>query len=292
MPGAPDPLYVRARKTLLDAADALAAHLDAVVLVGAQAIYVHTGEADLVDSTLGSVPEYTTDADLSLNPIELSDSPLVAELMTAGGFSAGEHPGEWHSADGVRVDLMVPEAVAGAGSRGARLGPHGKRVARRAKGLEGALVDRDRRTLVSLDPTDERSVVMNVAGPGALLVAKIHKIADRAETEVPSRIKDKDALDVLRLLQATETADLAGRIALLARSEPCSTVTAEALDHLPRLFGRAEGAGTDMAVRAAGVNADAEVIAASMTVLVTDLLATLGELAVENPGTDPGFALG
>ena len=292
MPGAPDPLYVRARKTLLDAADALAAHLDAVVLVGAQAIYVHAGDADLVDSTLGSVPEYTTDADFSLDPAALGDSPLVAELMAVCGFSAGEHPGEWHSADGVRVDLMVPEALAGAGSRGARLGPHGKRVARRAKGLEGALVDRNRQALVSLDPADNRSVVMNVAGPGALLVAKIHKIADRAETETPRRIKDKDALDVLRLLQATETADLAGRIVLLARSEPCATVTAEALDHLPRLFGRADSAGTEMAISAAGVNADAEVIAASMTVLVSDLLATLDELAVEMPGRGPGVSLG
>ena len=35
MPGDPDPQYVRARSTLLDATDALAAHLDAVVLVGA-----------------------------------------------------------------------------------------------------------------------------------------------------------------------------------------------------------------------------------------------------------------
>ena len=290
MSGAPDPLYVLARKALLDAADALAAHLDAVVLVGAQAIYVHAEEADLLDSTLGSVPEYTTDADFSLNPIALGDSPLVTELMAAGGFSAGEQPGEWHSADGVRVDLMVPEALAGAGSRGARLGPHGKRVARRAKGLEGALVDRDRRTLVSLDPADDRLVAVNVAGPGALLVAKIHKIAERAEA--PGRIEDKDALDVLRLLQATGTADLASRIALLGRSEPCATVTAEALDHLSRLFSRADSAGTEMAVRAAGVNADAGVIAASLTVLVSDLLAALSELAVETPGHDPGFALG
>ena len=137
MAGVPDPLYARARTALLDAADALATHLDSVVLVGAQAIYLHTGEADLADSTYGSVPEYTTDADFSLNPMALGDRPLVAELMAAGGFSPGEQPGEWHSADDVRVDLMVPEALAGAGSRGARLGPHGKRAARRAKGLEG-----------------------------------------------------------------------------------------------------------------------------------------------------------
>ena len=90
MPGAPDLLYVRARKTLLNAAGALAAHIDAVVLVGAQAIYVHAGEADLDDSTFGAIPEYTTDADFSLNPVALRDSPLVAELMISAGFSAGE----------------------------------------------------------------------------------------------------------------------------------------------------------------------------------------------------------
>lgn len=47
MPGAPDPLYVAARRTLLDALDAVREHLEAVILVGAQAVYVHTGEGDL-----------------------------------------------------------------------------------------------------------------------------------------------------------------------------------------------------------------------------------------------------
>ena len=37
MSGGPDPLYVRARAALLDAAEALAEQLDAFVLVGAQA---------------------------------------------------------------------------------------------------------------------------------------------------------------------------------------------------------------------------------------------------------------
>ena len=50
MSGVPDPLYVLARKALLDAVDALAAHLDAVVLVGAQAVYVH---AELVEWARG-----------------------------------------------------------------------------------------------------------------------------------------------------------------------------------------------------------------------------------------------
>lgn len=87
MSGGPDPLYVRARIALLDAADALAEQLDAVVLVGAQAIYLHTGNADFATA------EYTTDADFCVAPPDLSDAPLLAELLGARGFSLGEHPG-------------------------------------------------------------------------------------------------------------------------------------------------------------------------------------------------------
>ena len=58
----PDPLYVRARAALLDAVEALGIHRDAIVLVGAQAIYLHTGAADL------AVAEYTTDADFAVRP--------------------------------------------------------------------------------------------------------------------------------------------------------------------------------------------------------------------------------
>ena len=106
-PGEPDPLYVLARTALLDALDALEPHLDAVVLVGAQAIYVHAGDADL------TVAEHTTDADFSLSPADLTDRPLLADLLAAGGFTPREHPGEWLSPNGVYIDMMVPEALAG-----------------------------------------------------------------------------------------------------------------------------------------------------------------------------------
>ncbi len=62
MSGAPDPLYVRARAALLDAADALAAHLHAIVLVGAQAVYVHTGEADPGEDISDPAPTTTRSA--------------------------------------------------------------------------------------------------------------------------------------------------------------------------------------------------------------------------------------
>ena len=41
------PEYVAARRVLLDALAALEDHLDNLVLVGAQAVYQHTGETDL-----------------------------------------------------------------------------------------------------------------------------------------------------------------------------------------------------------------------------------------------------
>lgn len=74
---------------------------------------------------------------------------------------------------------------------------------------------------------------MWVAGPGALLVAKIHKIAERVDHN--DRVRDKDALDVLRLLRATDTEQLAIRLRALQKDDLAASVTTEALDALPRL---------------------------------------------------------
>jgi hypothetical protein len=80
----------------------------------------------------------------------------------------------------VPVDLIVPEAAStGEGRRGARLGPHGNRAARRAVGLEAALVDHSPITISALDRADARVMTAEVAGPAALIVAKAHKINDR-----------------------------------------------------------------------------------------------------------------
>ena len=47
MPGDPDPLYIAARGVLLDALQALGLQRDAIILVGAQAVYLHTGAIEL-----------------------------------------------------------------------------------------------------------------------------------------------------------------------------------------------------------------------------------------------------
>lgn len=259
----PDPLYVRARTALLDAVEALQVHLDAVVLVGAQAICLHTGDADLATA------EYTTDADFSVSPTDLADVPLIGDLLASRGFTPQDQPGRWLSPDGIFVDIMVPEALGGPGSRGARLGPHGKQAARRVKGLEGSLIDRERHTISALEPSDDRQVSMWVAGPGALFVAKVHKIAERVDRN--DRVRDKDALDVLRLLRAMDTDDLAGRLRSLADDDLAGPVTKEAIGLVPELFDNEQSDGVKMAVRAAGEGEDPATIAGSLVALSNDL---------------------
>lgn len=104
-------LLVRARSVLLDAVDALAEQKNSVVLIGAQAVYLHTGSLNI------ALAEATKDADLALDPRLLVDDPLIEAAMAAAGFyqDAGGQLGAWLSVDGIPVDLMVPESLAGAG---------------------------------------------------------------------------------------------------------------------------------------------------------------------------------
>jgi hypothetical protein len=276
MSGAPDPQYVVARSVLLDALDALGAQRQAVILVGAQAVYLHTGAVEL------AVAAFTTDADLTLDPALLQPAPEIESAMTAAGFHRGNRVGAWvvsRDIDGtptnVEVDLMVPEAVGGGGSRAARLVGHAQHVARKARGLEAALIDKRTTLLAALDAADRRSFTVAAAGPAALIVSKMHKIRERLEERAQRRLDDKDALDVLRLLQATATAPLAATFVQLLRADVSKTVTDEALKALKELFTNARAVGAQMAVRSAGALAAPDEIAGSCAALASDLLAAI-----------------
>jgi hypothetical protein len=271
-----DPLYLVARAVLLDALDAIGEQRDAVVLVGAQAIYLHTGDTDI------AVPAFTTDSDLAIEPARLKAEPKLAQAMLSAHFRLGIQPGSWLCERSVRgvpttipVDLMVPEAVAGAGRRAARLGDHGDRVGRRARGLEGALVDHQSLRLGSLDPEDRRTFDIRVAGPSALLVAKLHKLAERNQEPEAKRLNDKDALDVLRILRAIPTKALAGGLGRLRADSLSGEVTREAIAHLGTLFGSVPAAGTQMVIRATERLEDPVEIARSCELLTTELLDAL-----------------
>ena len=75
-----DELYVLARRVLLDALEALGPHRDAIVLVGAQAVYLRVGEADL------AVAPFTTDGDLAIDPAILGEIPPLEQALMGAGF--------------------------------------------------------------------------------------------------------------------------------------------------------------------------------------------------------------
>jgi hypothetical protein len=262
-----DETSVEARRVLLDALIALEDHRAAIVVVGAQAVYLRTSDLDLRASA------FTTDADLALDLRQLGPSPTIGEAMEKASFhldpalrSHTRGPGQWWTPvtigdvqDETSVDLLVPMSDAPpGGSRGVRLPGHGKHATRKVTGLEPALRDNGQLAVASLDPRDDRTVLVRVAGSAALLVAKAFKIADRADaTEGSSRLRDKDAADVYRLLVSTPQAQLVTTFSDLIQHQGTADVTLEGLAHLRTLFGRRSATGVRMA-RAALVGAVAE----------------------------------
>lgn len=268
-------LIVEARAALLDALDALIGHRDAVVVIGAQAVYLHTHEAPV------ALAEATKDSDIAVDPRTLAGQPLLEEAMRAAGFTLDEQdgqPGMWISPDGLPVDLMVPEALAGVGGRrGARIPPHGRRATRRATGLEAAVVDHRPMVIAALTPEDGRTHMANVASPAALLVAKLHKVADREGMR--DRLADKDAHDIYRLLAAVPSEEFAEPLSRLRDDRLAGSVTRRAIDDLARLFADGPDAlGSSMAGRAEYGIGDPDVVSASVAALSQDLLGSLQRL--------------
>lgn len=273
-----DDVYVAARRVLLDALEAVGPHRVAVTLVGAQTVYLRVGDADI------AVAPATTDGDLALNPEDLGAAPPLERLLRAGGFERRRGDdgsplvGVWARtvdlATGApaTVDLLMPETVAtAAGRRAARLDGHETGTVLKVPGLESALVDSDTMPVAALEATDERRFDIPVAGPAALLVAKVHKIVDRHER--PSRLEDKDALDVFRLLRGTPTEEMARRLSLVLSDTRSADSARVAIADFPSLFAQPGGSGVQMALRAtAGLMAAAEVTA-SLVALARDLSA-------------------
>ncbi|MFI6451424.1 hypothetical protein ACIBF6_07685 [Streptosporangium amethystogenes] len=246
-----------------------------MIVIGAQAIYLRTAGSPV------ALAETTKDSDLALDPRRLDDDPLVEKSMSSAGFYrnlADEQPGAWLNSEGIPVDLMVPEALAGPGSkntRGARIPPHDRRAARRARGLEACLVDNAVMEIGALDETDPRTYQTRVAGPAALLVAKLHKIAERVT--VPHRLNDKDAHDAYRILIDVDTAELAAAFEGLRHDSVSRETTDQAIEFLTDLFAIGPDAlGASMAGRAEEGIGEPETVALSASLLAADLVQLLG----------------
>ena len=97
-----DDLLKESRGALLDALEALHEHSDSVIVIGAQAIYLHTGAADV------PLAEFTKDSDLALDSRSLAGNPLIEDLMQRAEFRLDPisgQPGAWLSPRGIPVDL-------------------------------------------------------------------------------------------------------------------------------------------------------------------------------------------
>ena len=219
-------VLIDSREALLDAVEALSSHSDAIILVGAQAVYAHT-ENRVASVT---VSPFTYDADIVLDPDLLATNPTIIDAMRSAGFELGTQPGLYKRDGQSQVDLLVPEFVGGSGRRGARLGVHGTKAAMKVHGLEGALVSHSRKEIISLLPRADRSCSLKVAGPAALLVAKLHKISERVDSaDVRRRSRlSKDAFDIYRLLLAIDTVDMASEFGLLRSRKISNQVTSDA----------------------------------------------------------------
>jgi hypothetical protein len=126
------------------------------------------GESDI------AVAPYTTDADLAIDPSKLQDKPDLSNLMEEAGFELTMRPGTWtRMTNKGQVDFLVPSSLGGSGRRGAILGTHGTDVARKANGLEAAIIDQSLLRVSAFEESDTRSYNVLVAGSAALLVAKL-----------------------------------------------------------------------------------------------------------------------
>lgn len=114
--------YIAARLVLLDALVALEPHIDAVVVIGAQAVYLRT------EDRMPSYQPFTTDADLVIDPGLLAEAPLLGDAMVSAGFNNTKEPGIWirrtvhpdsdHDI-AIPVDLIVPSQIAPRAAGGA-----------------------------------------------------------------------------------------------------------------------------------------------------------------------------
>ena len=245
---------VIARNVMLDALDALIDHRAALTIIGAQAVYEQT------KSHIGRPHVASKAADVCIDPSLLASGPLLADAMTMAGFSlsTSDRPGIWGTSvavpdlnETVQVGLLVPNAAAGAGKRGARLGAHGKRAAGRAEGLEMVMLDFNVMPIVALDGSTRTAGDVKVAGVGALLCAKSYKLAERLiarDAGGRNRVKSKDAGDVWRLMLVSDPRDIADRFDAVVGHPVLGPAIKLGRSYLTTVFDPRNGEGLTLAV--------------------------------------------
>jgi hypothetical protein len=124
--------------------------------------------------------------------------------------------------------------------------------------------------IVALRESDDRCLRARVAGAAGLLVAKAFKIHERKDHG--DRLRDKDALDVLRILRGAEPDELVERAQRILSDDVSAEVAKQGMAYLDDLFRKPTSLGSMMAARAVGDLADPDEIRASCAALTEELL--------------------
>lgn len=258
-----------ARSALLDTLQALETHIDALVLVGAQAIYLQT--VDFVSE----VAPTTVDADFAIDTTVLENSPDIELVLLESNFkySASGNPGQWMTPNGIPVDIMVPSKSSGRAGigRSARLIGHSNKSVRRTDGLEACVVSFKLMKISSFSLDDKREFTIRVASPASIIVAKCFKIAERLETN--RNIANKDSFDVYRLLAHIPMGELVQEFLKLLSDNSSNETTVKGIQYFAKLFtGNLSAPGID-AVGAAIENVgNVEIAKASVLALAQELI--------------------
>lgn len=265
-----DDILIAAREALLDTLEALAEHASSIVVIGAQAVHLRTPGAPTL------VPAATSDVDLGLRVAVLADTPRIEDALQAAGFTSdgtpgtSAQPGSWRTPSGIHVDIMVPAKDSPKGRRAATIPPHARRVARKTPGIEGIVVDADLVEITSLVPGSDRTATALVAGPAALLIAKITKIAERLD-EPRHRLIAKDAHDIYRLALAIGDDEWTARLSALHADTHARPVAAQARHHFQALFGPPDAPGYAMIAQTEAATGAADEAIVAMGALARDI---------------------
>ncbi len=251
-----DLAMAEARDLLLDALVVLEPHREALIVVGAQAVYEHTR---LVE---GLEQPSTNDSDLAVDPSLVTPSASIYRAMLdAGFFQARPERSGIYSREPTEpggkphfptLDLIAPESVAGSSRshRGARIAGQDRKAVNKADGLELALLDHTWRSIGPIAPESARGELeVKVAGPAALLCAKAWKLQERvrdADAGKPWRLREKDAGDVWQLMYVSDPVDVRQSFDRHERHPSMGPAIRTGREYLGSLFGP-EGRGRILA---------------------------------------------
>jgi hypothetical protein len=262
--------YAISRDTLIEALQALRRlSAEGFVLVGAQAVYLRSPGIEL------PFPAFTLDGDVVVDPRKVRRPRAILESLEAAGFTLRGHGGLYHrknaSIDTQRateIDLFVPARfnsdfeLQGYNSRDAA-------AVMSQEGLELAIVDHSPLLLDAIG--EKRSpLVVEVAGPTALVVAKAWKLGERyAQGNEEFSSVAKDVLDVYRLLQASGAEEIGAALQAVPREPRYLEPARKAAGYLEEIL-TGNGPGTALLYELLGEETEARIIAESLDALVAE----------------------